>query len=274
MLFHTGCGMVVTTGYPFSAHRTTYMHNLFQSGAATLSGLVEAYFERVKRGELPGGEDMTFIMVTGDGGNDIGMGSSLGAALRNHRMIVLEYDNQAYMNTGTQLSFSTPLGHSTSTSHVGPGERGKSFHHKDTAQIMAATNAPYVFTGAETNPRDLIRKAAVAQKVAKEEGFAFGKVISFCPLGWRCAENQATEVIGKAVDSCFFPLYEVHHGKTRINYDPEEKGKKVPVMDWLKLMGKTRHLTKPENADIVESFQREVDRRWARLRAMHASPLL
>jgi pyruvate ferredoxin oxidoreductase alpha subunit len=274
MLFHTGCAMVVTTGYPFSAHRTTYVHNLFQSGAATLSGLVEAYHERVRRGELPGGDDITFIMVTGDGGNDIGMGSTIGAALRNHRMIVLEYDNQAYMNTGTQLSFSTPIGHSTSTSHVGPGGRGKSFHHKDTAQIMAATNAPYVFTGCETQSRDLIRKAAVAQKVAREEGFAFGKLLSFCPLGWRCAEKECDDVLGKAVDSCFFPLYEVYRGKTRITYDPTEKGKKIPVGEWLRTMGKTRHMGKPDFADVVESFQNEVDRRWERLKARAANPLL
>jgi pyruvate ferredoxin oxidoreductase alpha subunit len=40
-LFQTGCAMVVTTGYPFTAHRVSYMHNLFQNGSATLSGLVE-----------------------------------------------------------------------------------------------------------------------------------------------------------------------------------------------------------------------------------------
>ncbi|MBI4339952.1 MAG: pyruvate synthase, partial [Chloroflexi bacterium] len=43
VLYQTGCAMVVTTGYPFSTHRITYIHNLFQNGAATLSGLVEMY---------------------------------------------------------------------------------------------------------------------------------------------------------------------------------------------------------------------------------------
>src|SRR5690606_12059550 len=38
VLYQTGCAMVVTTGYPFSAHRVTYVHNLFQNGSATLSG--------------------------------------------------------------------------------------------------------------------------------------------------------------------------------------------------------------------------------------------
>ena len=170
VLYQTGCAMVVTTGYPYTSHRITYVHNLFQNGAATLSGLVEMFHERVRRGELPAGEDITFVMVTGDGGMDIGMGAAIGAALRNHGMIIVEYDNQGYMNTGSQLSYSTPLGHMTSTSHVGPAELGKAFHHKDTPQIMAATNIPYVFTGVEGYPDDLMAKAAKAQWYAKHAG--------------------------------------------------------------------------------------------------------
>ncbi|MEE8347867.1 MAG: transketolase C-terminal domain-containing protein, partial [Dehalococcoidia bacterium] len=94
VLYQTGCAMVVTTGYPYSSHRVTYIHNLFQNGASTLGGLVEMFHERLRRGELPSGEEITFVMVTGDGGMDIGMGAAIGAALRNHHMIIVEYDNQ------------------------------------------------------------------------------------------------------------------------------------------------------------------------------------
>jgi pyruvate ferredoxin oxidoreductase alpha subunit len=66
----------------------------------------------------------------------------------------------------------------------------------------------------------------------------------------------------------------VYNGITSITYNPEEKDNKIPVIDWLKSMGKTRHLTKPDNADIVESFQEEVNRRWEKLKAMHENPLL
>ena len=146
---------------PYSSHKATYIHNLFQNGAATLSGVVEMFWERKRRGELDDyglKDDFTFVMITGDGGMDIGMGPAIGSALRNHKMIILEYDNEGYMNTGAQLSYSTPLGHRTSTSNVGKHQGGKLFHHKDTAQIMAATNIPYVFTGSESLPQDLLRK--------------------------------------------------------------------------------------------------------------------
>ncbi len=274
VLYQTGCAMVVTTGYPYTAHRVTYVHNLFQNGAAALSGLVEMFHERVRRGELPAGQDITFVMVTGDGGMDIGMGAAIGAALRNHGMIVVEYDNQGYMNTGSQLSYSTPLGHLTSTSHVGPAELGKAFHHKDTPQIMAATNIPYVFTSVEGYPDDLVAKAAKAQWYARHQGTAYGKILISCPLNWKTEDRAGVEIVQAAVDSCFFPLYEIESGVTRITYDPEPIGRRLPVAGWLALMGKTRHLCKPANEATLAAIEAEVERRWQRLKAKDASPLL
>ncbi|WP_339159671.1 thiamine pyrophosphate-dependent enzyme [Paenibacillus sp. FSL W8-0186] len=276
-LFHTGCAMVVTTGYPYSSHKATYIHNLFQNGAATLSGVVEMFWERKRRGELDHlglQDDFTFVMVTGDGGMDIGMGPAIGAALRNHRMIIIEYDNEGYMNTGAQLSYSTPLGHRTSTSNIGSVQKGKVFHHKDTAQIMAATNIPYVFTGSEAYPQDLVKKAAKAQWYAQNEGLVYGKILIACPLNWISPDDEGTNIVDAAVNSCFFPLYEVEHGSTTITYNPEEKGKRVPLVDWLKTMGKTRHLTKPENSGALAEFEREVNRRWQVLLAKHEHPYL
>jgi pyruvate ferredoxin oxidoreductase alpha subunit len=253
VLFQTGCAMVVTTGYPRTAHRITYIHNLFQNGAATLSGLVEMYLQRMRRGELPGSPDITFMMVTGDGGMDIGIGPALGAAHRNHNMIILEYDNQGYMNTGAQLSYATPMGHRTSTSEVGSRLSGKVFHHKDTAQVFAACHLPYVFTASEGYPEDFMRKVAKAQWYAKREGLVYGKVLAFCP-------------------SCFFPIYEVEKGHTTITYDPDAVGRRRRVADWLKQMGKTRHILSAAHAEQLEAIEAEVDRRWRRLKAMHEDP--
>lgn len=274
VLYQTGCAMVVSTGYPYSSHRVTYVHNLFQNGAATLSGLVEMFHERKRRGELPAGEDITFVMVTGDGGMDIGTGAAIGTALRNHRLIVVEYDNQGYMNTGAQQSYSTPLGHRTSTSHVGPGGHGKSFHHRDTPQIMAATNIPYVFTGVEGFPDDLLAKGAKAQWYARNEGMAYGKILISCPLNWLTADRAGTDVVRTAVDSCFFPLYEIERHRTSLTYDPEPLDRRIPVADWLRTMGKTRHLCKPGFEEDLAKIEAEVDRRWQRLKAMSEHPLL
>ncbi|HTR58170.1 MAG TPA: thiamine pyrophosphate-dependent enzyme [Casimicrobiaceae bacterium] len=274
VLFQTGCAVVVTTGSGATAHRINYIHNLFQNGAATLSGLVEMYHERVRRGELPASKDITFVMISGDGGMDNGIGPAIGAANRNERMMILEYDNEGCMDSGAQFSYATPFGHRTSTSEVGNCLPGKRYHHRDTAQIFAACHLPYVFTASEGYPEDLMRKVAKAQWYAKNEGLTYGKILSYCPLNWRTADDAAQPVLQAAIDSCFFPLYEVEHGHTTLTYDPDATDRRHSVSDWLKLMGKTRHLLTPENAEIVAGIQAETDRRWVRLKAMDEHPLL
>ena len=264
-LFQTGCAMIVTTAYPKTSFRVPYLHNLFQNGAATLSGVAEICYRKQQKGEIPPG-DIVFVMVSGDGGLDIGMGSALGTALRGHRLLIFEYDNGGYMNTGYQLSYSTPLGARSSTSHVGKEQYGKTFFHKDMPKIMAATGIPYVATVAESNPTDFIKKAAKAAHYAKTVGTAYVKAISACPLNWNDKPATERRVIEAAVNSCYFPLYEVEQGVTKLSYDPEKTGKKIPVSDWLSMMGRTKHLMKEEYKDVVERLQQETDRRFEALR--------
>lgn len=273
LLFQTGCGMIVTTAYPRTSFKVPFLHNLFQNGAATLSGIAEICYRKQKKGEIPPG-DIIFIMVSGDGGMDIGMGSALGTALRGHRLILFEYDNGGYMNTGYQLSYSTPKGARSATSHVGKDQYGKTFFHKDMPQIMAATGIPYVATAVESNPIDFIKKAAKAAYYAKTTGTAYLKALSACPLNWNDKPATERRVIEAAVNCCYFPLYEVEKGKTTLNYDPDAAGKKIPVIEWLSMMGRTKHLQKETYAEVVKEMQEEVDRRFACLKAKTENPIL
>ncbi|MBQ8164314.1 MAG: pyruvate synthase [Clostridia bacterium] len=273
LLFQTGCGMVVTTGYPKTAFRVPYVHNLFQNGAATLAGLAKMYHQRQERGEMPAGQ-ITFIMVSGDGGMDIGMGSAIGTALRGDPLILFEYDNGGYMNTGYQLSYSTPIGAKSATSHIGSKQWGKTFFHKDMPHIMAATGMPYVATAAESDPSDFIKKAAKAQYYAKNYGTAYIKCLSACPLNWGDKPNTERKVISAAVDCCYFPLYEIERGCTSLSYDPEQRGKKIPVEDWLKMMGRTKHLCEEKYDEIRDAIRQEIDLRWRRLKAQANHPEL
>ena len=270
LLFQTGCGMIITTAYPKTSFRVPYIHNLFQNGAATMSGIVEACKRRQEKGEIPKG-DIVFIMVTGDGGMDIGMGSAIGTALRGHNMIIFEYDNGGYMNTGYQLSYSTPKGAKSATSHVGSLQYGKTFFNKDMPEIMAAANIPYVATVAECNPKDFITKAAKAAYYAKNQGMAYIKALSACPLNWN--DNPATEraVIEAAVNCGYFPLYEVEKGITKLNYNHENSNKKMPVKQWFSMMGRTRHLVKEEYSSVVEEIQKEIDERFRKLKEKSVS---
>lgn len=273
LLFQTGCGMIVTTPYPKTSFKVPYLHNLFQNGAATLSGLEQMCRRRQKKGEIPQG-DIVFIMVSGDGGMDIGLGSALGTALRGHRLLIFEYDNGGYMNTGYQLSYSTPMGAKSATSHIGRYQYGKDFFQKDTPQLMAAADIPYVATVAESHPTDFIKKAAKAAAYAKNYGTAYVRALSACPLNWNDNPAREVSVIEAAVNSCYFPLYEVERGKTVLTFDPIKLNKKLPVVEWLSMMGRTKHLVKDEYHEVVEHLQDEVDRRFERLKAKAEHPLL
>lgn len=273
LLFQTGCGMIVTTPYPRTSFKVPYLHNLFQNGAAALSGLAEICHRKQVKGEIPPG-DIVFIMVSGDGGMDIGMGSALATALRDHRLLMFEYDNGGYMNTGYQLSYSTPKGAKSATSHVGKEQYGKMFFHKDMPQIMAAAGIPYIATVAESNPVDFIKKAAKAAHYAKTTGTAYVKAISACPLNWNDKPAEERKVIEAAVDCCYFPLYEVERGKTTLSYNPETVNKKIPVLQWLSMMGRTKHLQKDEYRGVAEDLQREIDRRFEVLKAKSENPIL
>ena len=272
-LFNTGCGMVVTTGYPLTSFKVPYVHNLFHNASSTATGIVEMYKRFRAQGKIK--EEITFICVSGDGGDDIGMDQVIGAALRNDPIIYIEYDNKGYMNTGGQLCYTGIKGQRNSNAHLGPQQRGKTTHHKDIVEILRGTNCSYLFQAAESNASDMIKKARKAQATVRAGGFAFGKVFSTCPLNWGADPANGPEIVETAVRSCMHPLFEIENGITKVNYNPEKLNKKVPVMDLFKVLGTAyRHLTTPAYADILGEIQAEVDRRWERLVELDANPKL
>lgn len=272
-IFNTGCGMVVTTGYPLTSFKVPYFHNLFHNASSTATGVVEMIKRFRKRGDLP--DDITVIAVSGDGGDDIGMDQVIGCALRNDPFILLEYDNKGYMNTGAQLCYTGFKGQKNSNAHVGSNQSGKTTHHKDIIEILRGTFTSYLATASESHAADMIRKARKAQAVTRDGGFAFVKAISVCPLNWGMDEHVGPSAVEAIVNACMHPLFEVEHGITRLTVDPEKHGKKIPITDaFQKMGGAFRHLLSPEFALIAAEVQQEVDRRWARLKVMAESGIL
>jgi pyruvate ferredoxin oxidoreductase alpha subunit len=265
--------MVVTTGYPLTSFKVPYFHNLFHNASSTATGVVEMIKRAKKRGELP--EDVTVIVVTGDGGDDIGMDQVIGAALRNDPYIHFEYDNKGYMNTGAQLCYTGFKGQRNSNAHLGPQQQGKTTHHKDIMEILRGTLAPYLATVSESHATDMIRKARKAQAVTRAGGFAFVKSISVCPLNWGMDEHVGPSAVEAIVNACMHPLYEIERGVTTLNVDPERTRKRIPVTEaFARMGGLFRHLTRPDFAAVAADVQEEVDRRWARLKAMAGHELL
>lgn len=255
----TSCLEVSTFMYPYTAYEDSYIHTAFENAAATLSGAEAAYKAMQKRGKVK--DNFKFIAFGGDGGTyDIGLQSLSGAMERNHDMVYVCYDNEAYMNTGIQRSSSTPRYADATTSPVGTVSPGKIQNKKNLTEIIAAHNIPYAaqttFIG---NFKDLHEKA---HKAIYTKGACFLNVLSPCPRGWRYETEDLAEICQLAVDTCVWPLYEIEDGKWRLTYEPK---KKKPVEEFLAKQGRFKHMFRPGNEWMIESTQEYVDQEWQKL---------
>ena len=255
----TGCLEVSTYTYPYTAYTDSYIHTAFESAGATLSGAETAFKALKKRGKID--DTYKFITFGGDGGTyDIGLQSLSGAMERGHDMVYVYYDNGAYMNTGIQRSSATPQYADTTTTPSGKCSNGKPQTRKDLAAIMAAHNIPYVAqTTFISNFKDLYTKS---ERAIYTPGPAFLNILAPCPRGWRYDTPDLPEICKLAVETCYWPLFEVIDGKWIVNYRPKNK---LPLEDFLVKQGRFKHLFKPENQDLIQAFQEEVDRRWEEL---------
>ena len=227
----TGCLEVSTFMYPYTSWQDSFIHNAFENAGATVSGVEAAYNALKRKKKITG--DYKFIAFGGDGGTaDIGFQSLSGAMERNHDMVYVCYDNGAYMNTGIQRSSATPRYADTTTTPAGIESEGKPQSRKDLTGIMANHNIPYV---AQTTFLKTFKDLHVkAEKALYTEGAAFMNVLAPCPRGWRYPAEDLMEMCRLAVETCFWPLYEVEDGVWKLNYRPR---KKLPIEDFSQTSG-------------------------------------
>jgi pyruvate ferredoxin oxidoreductase beta subunit len=261
----TGCLEVATTRYPTTAWNVPWIHVAFENAAAVAGGVESALRARERRNAA--GERPTVVVFAGDGGTyDIGLQALSGALERGHRFVFVCYDNEAYMNTGVQRSGATPFGAATTTSPAGLESFGKARRRKDVTAIAVAHGAPYVAQAAGAFWHDLSVKA---EQAAAADGPAFLNVLSDCPLGWGHEARLGPSIGRLAVETRFWPLYEVVGGRYRLTYDVP---KPRPVEEWLRPQVRFRHLFQPGRAGLLEEIQRQVDADWGALVARCAVP--
>ena len=262
----TGCMEVSTFIYPYTAWTDSFVHTAFENAGATLSGVEAAYKSMKRQGKLPEDKHTKFIAFGGDGGTyDIGLQSLSGAMERGHDMVYVCYDNGAYMNTGIQRSSATPKYADTTTSPAGSVIPGKMQSRKDLAKVMVGHHLPYVAqTLALGNFKDLYEKA---EKAIYTEGACFLNVMAPCPRGWGYNTEDLMEINKLAVETCYWPLYEVVDGVYHITYKPANK---LPIEEFLRPQKRFKHMFKPGNEWMIEDFQKEVDARWQELLDLEA----
>ncbi|MCL8206976.1 MAG: pyruvate ferredoxin oxidoreductase [Actinomycetia bacterium] len=257
----TGCLEVATTRYPDTAWNVPWIHVAFENAAAVMSGIEAAWRALRRRGSPLADGPVTFVVFAGDGGTyDIGLQALSGALDRGHRLLYVCYDNEAYMNTGIQRSGATPFGARTSTTPVGAREAGNLSRRKDLTAIVAAHHIPYVAQAAMSHLADLSLKV---RRAAAADGPAFLNVLSACPLGWGTEPRDSVEVVRLAVETAFWPLYEVVSGRWRLTYEP---GPVLPLVRFLERQARFRHLL--ADPERLAEAEHQVEEEWRTLQTL------
>jgi len=174
-------------------------------------------------------------------------------------------DGLVVHNTGVQRSSATPLYAQTTTDPIGSSRKGKQELRKNFTEIMVAHNMKYIAQTSLSNLNDFTMKMEKAFK-ATDYTATFVNVLSPCIPGWGIKDDDAVKLSKIAVDTCFWPLYEVEDGVYKLSYNPEESGKKLPIVEFLKGQSRFKHFFKPGNEHLIEQFQKDVDNRWEQLK--------
>ena len=229
----------------------------FPSTAAAASGIAAGLRATGRASE------MTVLAMAGDGGTaDIGIQALSGAAERNEDFIYLCYDNEAYMNTGTQRSGLTPVGARTTTTWAGKRE-----NPKDMPAIMEAHGIPYVASTSAAYPTDVYDKVAKARTI---RGLRYIHMNTPCPSGWGFDPKDTVRLGKLAVDCGLVVLYEVQGRDFHLtgrSASLAKSGKpRLPIAGYVATQSRFRGMS----AKAVAEVQQWVDERWMRYVARDA----
>jgi pyruvate ferredoxin oxidoreductase beta subunit len=248
-----GC-MTLLANYPYTPFRGSWLYTAMASAPAGAQGVRDALDLRIRKHGLPPEEDLTAVVLTGDG-SAYGMGlSATSAAIeRGLDFVYLCYDNEGYGNTGQQSSAATP--HAARTATSGRGNPG---FKKDLFAIWVAHRPVYAATAIASEPVDLARKV---EKAARLKGPRLILALSPCPTGWDYDAKDTVEIGHLAVKTGIWPLREYENGRLTHTRVPHPR---VPVAEYLRRQGRFRHLFEPvPDEAAVAAIQADVDTYWS-----------
>jgi pyruvate ferredoxin oxidoreductase beta subunit len=255
-----GC---VTTlyAYPLSPMKSSWMYTAFASAPAGAQGIRDALDILLEKGKIPQDEDLKVAVVTGDGAAyDIGLQSTSGAIQRDLDFYYLVYDNEAYGNTGFQMSTSTPYGSSSTTTPPTNAFRvGNTSKKKELFEIWRAHNPPYIATLSGAHLTDFLRKVEKSTSIRGPKLFL---ALSGCPTGWSFDPQDTIRIERLAVETGIWPLKEAVDGEVKHTLVPRAL---KPVETYLSTQDRFRHLFKPSrNEEAIARIQRNVLSYWAK----------
>ena len=257
-----GC-LTMLAAFPFTVLRSSWLYTSMSGASAGAQGIRDALDILLAKHRMLASDDLKVLVLAGDGATyDMGLSATSAAISRGLDFWYLCYDNEAYGNTGFQMSSSSPFGSETATSHPSAGhEPGTLQQKKDLFEIWRAHRPPYIATLSPADPVDL------AEKVRRATQFHGPKLfIAFaaCPTGWGFDPGESHEVARLALETGVWPLKEAIDGKVRHTYIPDHR---KPVEDYLRTQGRFRHLFVPQRQELlIRQIGERVDAYWSEVR--------
>src|SRR5579872_4475539 len=148
-----GCMTLLAT-YPFTPLKSSWLYTTMASAAAGAQGVRDALDILAAQGRLAPADDLKVLVLAGDGSTyDMGLSPTSAAIHRGLDFWYLCYDNEAYGNTGFQLSSASPESSRTSTTTDLARQR-----KKDIFEIWLAHHPPYVASVSAHESVDLAEK--------------------------------------------------------------------------------------------------------------------
>ena len=245
----TGCLEIISSMYNRSAWGVPYIHSVFENAGAVAAG-IEAALKALGRKD-----EGHVVVFAGDGATaDIGIGTLSGMFDRNHDVLYICLDNEAYQNTGNQQSGLTPPGANTTTTPAGKILPGKLGRKKDMVSIAVAHGIPYVASASVAFPMDIRRKV---KKAVEIEGAKYIQIHCPCIPGWGIQGKDVVPLARLAVETALYPLVEFENGElVKVRKIKDRK----PVEEYLRPQRRFRHLFKhPEGKKMLEMIQRIAD---------------
>ena len=236
----------------FCTTKVSVLHTPFATTGASASGIVASLEDKGLA------EEINVVAFAGDGGTvDIGIQSLSGAVERGTNFIYACYDNEAYMNTGVQRSGSTPSGAYTTTT-----PNGKKEYKKNMPKILEAHGIPYVATAISSYPLDLYEKFKNAMKI---KGPKYIHILAPCPPGWGYNPKDSIEIGRLAVQTGFWPLYEVIDGKFILSKDSQrflDPTKRKPISEYLNIQKRFKNISDED----IKNHQNYVEEQWKQIK--------
>ncbi len=235
----------------FCTTKVSVLHTPFATTGASASGIVASLEDKGLA------DDINVVAFAGDGGTvDIGIQSLSGAVERGTNFIYACYDNEAYMNTGVQRSGSTPLGAFSTTT-----PKGKTGYKKNMPKILEAHGIPYVATAISSYPLDLYEKFKNAMSIY---GPKYIHILAPCPPGWGYNPKDSIEIGRLAVQTGFWPLYEVIEGKFVLSKDSSkflDPKKRKPIIEYLKTQKRFKNISDED----IERHKSYIEDQWKQI---------